>query len=190
MKQNDKKSLCQRFWRWNCFHDEDVYRVLAILFFVLCIIICVTIQNKYEYEFESYDEADYKYLTAIVYSIWDEEAKSLKLDYIPDNVDITEANISPSGTNFKCLLRGKTDLIPAPFVNVHISEDFNVEVSHYTESEFRSSAKLEFGMFCAACCILCLFAEIAIWWSIKILIYFFCNLYDLTEEFVINLNKS
>lgn len=190
MKQNDKLSLCQRFSRWNSFYNEDVYRILAILFVVLCIIICVTIHNKYEQELKSYDEAHYKYLTAIVYTIWDEEAKSLKLDYIPDNVCITEANISPSGTNFKCLLRGKANLLSSPFVNVHISEDFNVEVSHYTENEFRSYAKGEFVMFGIACCVLLLFAEIGIWWLIKILIYFFCSLYDLAEKFVTKLKKS
>jgi len=190
MKQNDKISLCRRFWRWNRFHDEDVYRVLAVLFVVLCIIICVTIHNKYGYELDSYNEANYKYLTAIVYTIWDEDTKSLKLDYIPDNVSITEATASSSGANFKCNLTSKNSLVPAPFVNVRISEDFNVEVIHYTKSEFRSSAKLEFGMFCAACCVLCLFAEVAVWWLIKISIYLFCSLYDLTEEFITKLNKS
>lgn len=190
MKPNDKLSLFRRFSSWNRFHDEDVYRVLAILFVVLCIIICVVIHNKYEYELERYDEADYKYLTAIVYTIWDEEAKSLKLDYIPDNVGITEAHFSPSETSFKCFLKGEAEYLPAPFVNVHISEDFNVEVSHYTESEFRSYAKGEFVMFGIACCVLLLFAEIGIWGVIKISIYLFCGLYDLAEKFVTKLKKS
>lgn len=190
MKQNDKLTLCRRFSRWNRFNEDDIYRVLTVLFVVLCIIICVAINNKYEDELESYDEADYKYLSTIVFNIWDENTKSIRIDYIPDNVSITEANISQSETSFKCSLNGKSNYLPAPFVNVHISEDFNLEVTHYTEDQYRSYAKGEFVMFGIACCVLLLFAEIGIWWLIKITIYFFCALYDLAEKFGTKLKKS
>lgn len=190
MKQDDKLTLFRRFSRWNSFNADDIYRVLTVLFVVLCIITCITIHNKYEQELERYNEADYKYLSTIVFNIWDENTKSIRIDYIPDNVSITEANISPTETSFKCSLNGKSNYLPAPYVNVHISEDFNVEVSHYTENEFRSYAKSEFVMFGIACCVLLLFAEIGIWWVIKISIYLFCVLYDLTEKFVTKLKKS
>lgn len=190
MKQNDKLSLCRKFSKWIYFHDENIYRILFILFIVLCIIICITIYNKYGYGINSYDESNYKYLTAIVYTIWDEDTKSLKLEYIPDNVSITEAAASPSGANFKCNLISKNPLIPAPFVNVYISEDFNIEVTHYTENEFRSSARIQIVLFCAACCALWLLIEIVVWLLIRILVYFFCGLYDLTKKFVTNLNRS
>ena len=190
MKQNYKLSLSRRFRRWTRFHDDNIYLVLAILSVVLCIVLCVILHNKYGYELKSYDEADYKYLTSIVYTIWDEDTKSLKIDYIPDNVSITEAEISPSGTNFKCNLIGKTSIVPAPFVNVHISEDFIVDITHYTESKFCSYVKGEFVAFCVASCILCILVELLILGLFTILIYLFLGLYDLTKKFVTILNKS
>ena len=190
MKQDDKLTLFRRFSRWNSFNEDDIYRVLTVLFVVLCIIFCVILHNKYEQALESYDEADYKYLTTIVLNIWDENTKSIRIDYIPDNVSITEANISPSEISFKCYLNGKADLLSAPYVYAHISEDFNLEVTHYTEDQYHSYVKSEFIWFGIACCVVLLFAEVGIWWLIKILIYFFCALYDLTEKFITNPRKS
>lgn len=190
MKQNDKLSLSRRFSRWNRLYNDDIAKVLIVLLVVLCIIFCVTLHNKYEQELEKYDENNYKYLTAIVFNIWDEETKSLRIDYIPDNVGITEANISPSETTFKCYLKGKANLLPAPYVNVHISEDFNVDITHYTESEFHTYAKGEFVGFGIAGCILILLAEGIVWCVITILIYFLCVLYDVTKKLVTKINKA
>ena len=190
MKQNGKLSLFRRFKNWNQFYDELIHRILAVLFIVSCVIICVTLNNKYGHELNIYDESDYKYLTSILYTILDEDTKSLKLDYIPDNVNIEGTTFSSSGSAFKCTLTNRTRLVPSPFITVNISEDFTVKVTHYTESEFRSSAKGEFVMFCIAYCVLCLFVGYFSFWLIKFLIYIFCILYDWADNFIRKFNKS
>lgn len=190
MKKENKQTIFRNFSNWNYYHETVIGCVLCVLWVLLCIVTCLLIHSEYGYEVNTYDEHNYEYLTEVVNNICDKNTKTLSIANIPDNVHITGGEFYSSKTDFKCVLEDNYLVISDPFVEVHISDNLDVEITHYTESEYIGDARATFVLFYVLWCLLCLWAIMAGWWLIKLVIYIFCILYDLIGLFITKIKSS
>ena len=190
MKQNDKPSLIRKFRIWTRLYEGEIGRILSILFVLLCIIACIATYRECGHEINNYDISNYEYLTNLIDGIWDKDAKILNVADLPDNVTIKGAQFSSLETDFKCFLENGNILITDPFIEVHSSDNSDIEITYYTESEYVGSARADFVLFCILLCVLCLFTEIAVWWLIKLAIYLFCGICDFVRLFITEIQKA
>ena len=134
-------------------------------------------------EVHTYDEHNYEYLTEVVNTIWEENAQTLNFANMPENVHITEGDSSKK--YFKCVLDAGHIVASDPFVEVHISDNSDIEITHYTKSQYVGDARSSFAMFYILWCLFCFLVMMAGWWLIKLSIYILC----IAVDFVVRLHS-
>ena len=184
MKQNDKKTLFRKFFDWNDYHKYRIDRVLCIFWIILCVVTCLLTHFTCKHEVHTYNESNYEYLETVVNTIWDENTQTLKRKNIPNNVHIEEGKFSPSTVNFKCVLDAGHIIASDPFVKVHISDNSDLEITHYTESVCVNDTRARFAVGYFLWCVLCWVAVMAVWWLVKISIYILCIVFDWFVKFI------
>lgn len=184
MKQNSKKTLFRKFFDWNDYHKDGINRVLCIFWIIICVVTCLLTHFTCGHEVHTYNESDYEYLEAVVNTIWDENTQTLKHMNIPNNVYIEEGDFSPSSVSFKCVLDAGHIVTKDPFVEVHISDNSDLKITHYTESEYISNSRGCFAVWYFLWCLVYVYAAVAVWWLVKISIYILCIVSDLFVKFV------
>ena len=184
MKQNSKKTLFRKFDDWNCYHKDGIDCVRCILWILLCVVTCLLTHFTCRHEVHTYNESDYEYLEAVVNTNWDKNTQTLKHKNIPDNVYIEEGKFSPSTVSFKCFLDAGHIVTSNPFVEVQISDNSVLEITHYTESEYIANSRGRFAAFYFFWCVVCFYAVVVVWLTVKISIYILCIVSDLFVKFV------
>lgn len=179
-----KKTLFRKFFDWNDYHKDGIDCVRGIFWIIICVVTCLLTHFTCRHEVHTYNESDYKYLESVVNTIWDENTQTLKHKNLPDNVYIEECEFSLSAVSFKCVLDEGHIVTSNPFVKVHISDNSDLEITHYTESEYINDSRGRFAVCYFLWCVVCFYAVVAVWWLVKISIYILCIVSDLFVKFV------
>lgn len=190
MNKNGKQTLFRHFINWTVCYGDTCHRWLFVLVIVLSVITFIMNHHNYSDEATTYDVYHYEYLTNVVTNIWNEDTKSINASDIPENVIITEAQVSSSEVDFKCSLITDYSFADDPFIEVHISDNFDVEVTHYTEDEYIKAFESNLFGFSIGYCALIFFGVFVVYYLVLFCIGLIFLLYDLICWVISKFKKS
>jgi len=186
MKQKTMFRCIKRLNRWTNSHSDTLATIISVLCIIAYIITCGITHKSYKSEVNTYDTYNYEYLSSVVDTIWDKNAKILNPKDLPDDVIIEEySQNTSSGIDFKCTLNTTNNIVNDPFISVHISDDFEtVETTYFTESEYIADGRNSLiGCYLANFFLVCAIAIILVC-LISVLACVVCWVFDLSIMFI------
>lgn len=141
--KKEKRYLCDKISKFLKLHSRLIRWSIFILCILSCIITYKVISTKYAYQLEAYSEEDYKYLSEVAESFWDEDNKTLSLAKKPKDVNLSFDQSYNSGLNITLTKDSDYFFARWPTVYVEISKDFDkYTIRTLTKEGFLLSTKM------------------------------------------------